>query len=45
MKLKSILEAISNWILEYGKASAGAPSFRGSYEAPVPEQLIETLKN
>ena len=26
-------------IYEYGKASAGMPSYRGAYEAPVPEEL------
>lgn len=40
--MNAIFERLASWILEYGKASAGAPSFRGAYEAPVPVQLRAT---
>ena len=37
--MSKVFEAIANWLYEYGKTNAGIPSIRGSYEAPVPEQL------
>lgn len=43
--MNTIFERLANWILEYGKASAGAASFRGAYEAPVPTQLQNQNKD
>lgn len=34
-----ILNLFANWLYKYGKTNAGIPSLRGSYEAPVPQQL------
>lgn len=35
----ALLTVIANFIYQYGVTCAGAPSFHGSYEAPVPSQL------
>ena len=37
--MKELLQKAIDAIYEYGKASAGMPSYRGAYEAPVPEEL------
>lgn len=37
--MKEFLRKITDAIFEYGKAGAGMPSHRGSYEAPVPAEL------
>lgn len=42
--MNKVFEAIANWLYEYGKTNAGMPSIRGSYEAPVPEQLFANEK-
>lgn len=42
--MSSVFEAIANWLYEYGRTNAGMPSIRGSYEAPVPEQLYTDSK-
>lgn len=34
-----VLNLVARWFLAYGHAAGSAPSFRGSYEAPVPECL------
>lgn len=36
-----IWDMLASWLYEYGKANAGVPSLRGSYEAPVPQQLCD----
>lgn len=42
--MNQIMEMLANWLYEYGKTNAGMPSLRGSYEAPVPQQLCDTTK-
>lgn len=37
--MEGIWKRVAGWIRRYGKEAAGLPSFRGSYEAPVPETL------
>lgn len=37
--MKELLQKAIDAIYEYGKASAGMPSYRGACEAPVPEEL------
>lgn len=35
----SLIQLFASWLLKYGKANAGMPSVRGSYEAPIPASL------
>ncbi len=42
--MEALLTLIANFIYQYGVTCAGAPSFHGSYEAPVPSQLRKSLK-
>ena len=37
--MEALLTLIANFIYQDGVTCAGAPSFHGSYEAPVPSQL------
>ena len=37
--MDGIWKRVAGWIRQYGKEAAGIPSFRGAYEAPVPEAL------
>lgn len=37
--MERIFKIIANWLYYYGRASAGMASFRGSYEAQVPQTL------
>lgn len=37
--MQRFLQRFVNWLYNYGKANAGMPSIRGSYEVPVPECL------
>lgn len=39
--MKELLEKVIDALYEYGKAGAGMPSYRGAYEAPVPDELKE----
>ena len=42
--MNKFLEKIADFIFQYGKQSAGMVSYRGSYEAPVPERLQDELE-
>ena len=42
--MKTMIQNIAEWLLKCGQKSAGAPSFLGSFEAPVPQQLQEQDK-
>lgn len=42
--MSTILEMLANWFLNCAQSAVGAASFRGAYEAPVPEKLIENGK-
>lgn len=42
--MNTILKLLANRFRHHGKANAGAPSIRGAYEAPVPQQLQEQEK-
>lgn len=42
--MNKLWEKIASFIYQYGKESAGMVSYRGSYEAPVPQQLRDELE-
>lgn len=35
--MRQFIRLFASWLYRYGKANAGMPSIRGSYEAPVPK--------
>lgn len=37
--MRSFIQLFASWLFQYGKANAGMPSVRGSYEVPVPASL------
>lgn len=37
--MNKVWHAIATWLYQHGKVNAGMASLRGSYEAPVPQQL------
>ena len=37
--MHSFFQLLASWLLKYGKANAGMPSVRGSYETPIPAGL------
>lgn len=41
--MMKLLELLSHWLVAYGKAAGHSPSFRGSYEPPVPKCIQEGI--
>ena len=39
--MKKLVKLLMQWVCAYGRYGAGTPSYHGSYEAPVPEELKE----
>lgn len=37
--MKRLWQKVAQWVYAYGVQGAGAPSYRGTYEAPVPKAL------
>lgn len=42
--MHSFIQKFASWLFNYGKANAGMPSVRGSYEAAVPQSLSSQQK-
>ena len=38
-RMKRLWQKVAQWVYAYGVQGAGAPSYRGAYEAPVPKAL------
>ena len=37
--MKELMKLLGRWLCAYGRYGAGVPSYHGTYEAPVPEEL------
>lgn len=37
--MRKLVERLLQWVCAYGRYGAGAPSWHGGFEAPVPEEL------
>lgn len=37
--MRRLWKKVAQWVHAYGVQGAGAPSYRGIYEAPVPKKL------